>query len=124
MEGITEVCITTNGTLLTPMAKQLRKAGVSRVNTSLDTLNKDKRIQRLNREMGHLTDYPAKRALLETKRNALRIERQNAQKYFHILKEDISNFRRPLTITVTWDIIHSTIILCLPDKENINGTED
>lgn len=40
--GIKEVCITTNGILLPKMAKDLRKAGVSRVNISLDTLNPEK----------------------------------------------------------------------------------
>lgn len=38
VEGIEEVCLTTNGTLLPPLAEALRKAGVSRVNISLDTL--------------------------------------------------------------------------------------
>lgn len=36
--GINEVCMTTNGTLLPQMAKQLRDAGVDRLNISLDTL--------------------------------------------------------------------------------------
>ena len=40
--GIKEVCITTNGILLPKMAKDLRKAGVSRVNISLDTLDPEK----------------------------------------------------------------------------------
>ena len=38
VEGIEEVCLTTNGTLLPPLAEALREAGVSRVNISLDTL--------------------------------------------------------------------------------------
>lgn len=42
VEGIDEVCLTTNGTLLPQLAKPLRQAGVSRVNISLDTLNADK----------------------------------------------------------------------------------
>ncbi len=42
VEGIDEICITTNGTLLPQMAKKLREAGVSRVNISLDTLNPNK----------------------------------------------------------------------------------
>jgi len=42
IEGINEVCITTNGTLLPPMAEALREAGVNRVNISLDTLAEDK----------------------------------------------------------------------------------
>lgn len=42
VDGIKEVCITTNGTLLPQMASALREAGVSRVNISLDTLQEDK----------------------------------------------------------------------------------
>ncbi len=40
--GIEEVCMTTNGTLLPDMAKELKAAGVSRLNISLDTLNPEK----------------------------------------------------------------------------------
>lgn len=40
--GIEEVCITTNGVLLTQFAKELKDAGVSRLNISLDTLNEEK----------------------------------------------------------------------------------
>ena len=39
VEGIQEVCLTTNGILLPELAKPLRAAGVSRVNLSLDTLD-------------------------------------------------------------------------------------
>ena len=42
IEGINEVCMTTNGVLLPQMAKDLRAAGVDRLNISLDTLNPDK----------------------------------------------------------------------------------
>jgi cyclic pyranopterin phosphate synthase len=41
-EGINEVCMTTNGVLLPQMAKDLRAAGVDRLNISLDTLNPEK----------------------------------------------------------------------------------
>ena len=40
--GISEVCITTNGTLLPRLAKPLKEAGVTRINLSLDTLNPEK----------------------------------------------------------------------------------
>ena len=40
--GIEDVCITTNGTLLPEYAKDLKTAGVRRVNISLDTLDKEK----------------------------------------------------------------------------------
>ena len=40
--GIEEIGITTNGTLLPRFAKELKEAGVDRVNISLDTLNPEK----------------------------------------------------------------------------------
>ena len=42
ISGIREVCLTTNATLLAPMAKDLRAAGVSRLNLSVDTLDAEK----------------------------------------------------------------------------------
>ena len=39
VEGLEEICITTNGTLLPGLAEPLRRAGVSRINMSLDTLD-------------------------------------------------------------------------------------
>ena len=42
VEGIKEVCLTTNGLLLPQLAKPLREAGVKRLNLSLDTLKEDK----------------------------------------------------------------------------------
>ena len=42
VEGIREVCLTTNGTLLPKLAKGLRAVGVSRVNLSFDTLDPEK----------------------------------------------------------------------------------
>lgn len=42
IEGIEEVCLTTNGVLLPKLAKPLREAGVSRINLSLDTLDAEK----------------------------------------------------------------------------------
>ena len=42
VEGIREVCITTNGTLLPKLAKPLKEAGVKRINLSLDTLDPEK----------------------------------------------------------------------------------
>ena len=45
VEGIEEVCLTTNGTLLPALAAPLREAGVKRVNLSLDTLDAEKYAQ-------------------------------------------------------------------------------
>jgi len=51
VEGIREVCLTTNGTLLPQMAKQLKSAGVNRINISLDTLNREKYAHMTRRDM-------------------------------------------------------------------------
>lgn len=40
--GIEEVCLTTNGVLMPGLAKDLKDAGVSRINLSLDTLDPEK----------------------------------------------------------------------------------
>lgn len=42
VDGIREVCLTTNGTLLAQLAKPLREVGVNRLNISLDTLDPQK----------------------------------------------------------------------------------
>ena len=42
VEGIQEVCLTTNGILLPQLGKQLREAGVNRLNLSPDTLDPEK----------------------------------------------------------------------------------
>ncbi|MGE4484273.1 MAG: GTP 3',8-cyclase MoaA [Oscillospiraceae bacterium] len=42
VNGINEVCLTTNGTLLSPLAASLYEAGVDRINISLDTLDAEK----------------------------------------------------------------------------------
>lgn len=42
IDGVEELCITTNGTLLRKYAKRLYDAGVNRLNISLDTLDSDK----------------------------------------------------------------------------------
>lgn len=42
VEGVKEVCLTTNGILLPQLAKPLKEAGVKRLNLSLDTLQPEK----------------------------------------------------------------------------------
>ena len=42
IKGIEDISMTTNGTYLTKYAADLKKAGLNRVNVSLDTLNSDK----------------------------------------------------------------------------------
>ena len=57
MEGIKEVCLTTNGILLPQLARQLREAGVNRLNLSLDTLNPEK--YAYITRIGQLADFKA-----------------------------------------------------------------
>lgn len=54
IEGIDELCLTTNGILLKDYAYQLKKANVQRINISLDTLNPKKYHEMTRR--GHLQD--------------------------------------------------------------------
>ena len=42
VEGVKEVCLTTNGVLLPQLAKPLKEAGVKRLNLSLDTLDPER----------------------------------------------------------------------------------
>ncbi|MBD5154530.1 MAG: GTP 3',8-cyclase MoaA [Oscillibacter sp.] len=42
LEGVDELCLTTNGTALSRMARPLREVGVTRLNVSLDTLRPDR----------------------------------------------------------------------------------
>lgn len=42
IEGLEELCMTTNGSLLPQLAAPLKEAGVSRLNVSLDTLYPDR----------------------------------------------------------------------------------
>ena len=42
VEGVKEVCLTTNGLMLPKLAKDLKDAGVKRINLSLDTLDPEK----------------------------------------------------------------------------------
>ena len=42
VEGIEEVCLTTNGLMLPQLAPALKEAGVKRINLSLDTLDEEK----------------------------------------------------------------------------------
>lgn len=57
VEGIKEVCMTTNGLLLPKLAKELKAAGVKRINLSLDTLDPEKYVY-ITR-VGKLDDFRA-----------------------------------------------------------------
>jgi cyclic pyranopterin phosphate synthase len=47
IEGVTDIAVTTNGSLLAQMAEKLWKAGLKRISVSLDSLN-DERFGRMN----------------------------------------------------------------------------
>jgi cyclic pyranopterin phosphate synthase len=57
VEGINDLSMTTNGTLLAGFARQLKAAGLHRINVSLDTLNPEK-FRELTRggEINHVLD--------------------------------------------------------------------
>jgi len=48
IDGIDEVCMTTNGSLLADMAAKLKRSGLGRVNISIDSLDRD-RYQKITR---------------------------------------------------------------------------
>ena len=52
VEGIGEVCLTTNGIMLPRLAKPLKEAGVQRLNISLDTLDREVRLYNPHRQPG------------------------------------------------------------------------
>ncbi len=54
IEGVEEIDLTTNATLLAPVAQDLKNAGLNRINVSLDTLNPEK-YKKITR-MGSLDD--------------------------------------------------------------------
>lgn len=55
---VDDISLTTNGTLLTSYAAELKQAGLNRVNISLDTLNPDK-FKRITRSNSNLSDVLA-----------------------------------------------------------------
>ena len=65
VSGIEEVCLTTNGILLPQMGKDLKEAGVKRINLSLDTLDPEKYAYMTR--LGKLEDfYAGLKAALDT----------------------------------------------------------
>ncbi len=54
IDGINEIAMTTNGALLSELAKPLKNAGLGRINISLDTLRPDR-----NRELTRRASLPA-----------------------------------------------------------------
>ena len=73
--GLREVCMTTNGVLLPRFARDLKEAGLTRLNVSLDTLDPDKyaaitRVGRLEDVMAGL-DAAAEAGFTGTKINAV-----------------------------------------------------
>lgn len=81
LRGLTELCLTTNGTHLPQYAQAIRDAGVKRINISLDSLNPE-RFRRLTR-FGDLTQVlagikAAQQAGLKIKLNCVALKHYNA----------------------------------------------
>lgn len=97
--GVKTVAMTTNGLLLSELAQPLAKAGLKRVNVSIDTLDPDK-FKKLTR-WGHVEDvwegiHAAERAHLEIKLNAVVVRNYND-------KEDVVDLAR-LTFYHDWQV--------------------
>ena len=101
LPGLRELVLTTNGTRLAPMASELRRAGVRRINISLDTLNEN-RYREMTR-VGSLQDVlegidAAKRAGFESvKINAVILRGRNFDEV-----EDLVNFALDRDLDVTF----------------------
>ncbi len=59
LSGIDDIAMTTNGLLLSDMVEDLKKAGLKRVNISLDTLDKDK-FKSIKRQRQRIGQSPIK----------------------------------------------------------------
>jgi cyclic pyranopterin phosphate synthase len=90
IDGIDEICLTTNGTRLAGLASELKKAGLTRVNISLDSLQPQKfnKITRgnLNNVLKGI-DAALKAQLVPVKINFVRIKGVNEQD-----EEEVKNF--------------------------------
>ena len=98
-EGIRSVSLTTNGVLLSRLARPLADAGLHRVNISLDTLNPDK-FKRLTR-WGKLEDVWS--GILAAEQAGLTPIKLNAVVVRGYNEDDVVDLAR-LTVTHNWQI--------------------
>jgi cyclic pyranopterin phosphate synthase len=108
IEGITELSLTTNGTLLKDYAYALKQAGLSRVNVSLDALRAD-RFQDITR-VGELEDVLA--GIEAAKEAGLHPIKMNTVVMRGINDDEILDFAR-MTYTEGW---HVRFIELMPFK--------
>jgi cyclic pyranopterin phosphate synthase len=95
--GIQDIALTTNGTLLAPMVQELKEAGLSRVNVSLDTLRPD-RFRQITR-LGELEDALAGlRAAQEAGLTPIKV---NMVVLRSLNEDEVLDFAR-LTLTEPW----------------------
>ncbi len=98
--GVTDLAMTTNGLMLAKLARPLARAGLKRVNISIDTLNPDK-FQRLTR-WGKIDDVW--RAIRATEDAGLTPIKLNAVVVRHFNdREDMIDLAR-LTLENDWDV--------------------
>jgi len=95
--GIEDLSLTTNGTLLAPMAEELKAAGLRRVNVSLDTLRPD-RFRRITR-LGELAD--ALDGLRAAQESGLTPIKVNMVVLRSLNEDEVVDFAR-LTLTERW----------------------
>lgn len=95
LEGLNELVMTTNASNLAPMAADIRRAGVKRVNISLDSLNPEKfrkitRTGRLDRVLQGIQE--AKRAGFERiKINAVILKNRNHEEVVDLVRFAVDN---------------------------------
>ena len=109
--GITEVAITTNGTLLKKYSNQLREAGLTRINVSLDTLRP--------KTFRKITCTNSIKTVIEGVKKAVQVGLSPVKINMVVLKE--------LNEDQIWEMIHFTIennlILQLIEFEGLEGDE-
>ncbi len=138
IDGIEEVCLTTNGVLLPKYAQQLRDAGVDRLNISLDTLDPEKysmltRIGKLDDALAGL-EAAEKAGFTGTKINAVLIGGINSTEINELValtKDKEIDFRfielMPIGECSSWDkerfIPGQTVLDAVPElvEDGMNG---
>jgi len=99
IDGIDDISLTTNGTLLKDSARELKKAGLKRVNISLDSLNQDK-FERITR---HRKLSDVLNGIEEAKLCNLNPVKVNVVAMHGVNDDEILDFAR-LTVSEGWHV--------------------
>ncbi len=95
LDGLEELTLTTNGSQLTQQAAALKKAGVKRINISLDSLKEDRfrsltRVGELNKVLAGI-DAAKKAGFEKIKLNAVILKNRNADEVVDLVKYACDN---------------------------------